>query len=559
MNKKQSIIQGIILLGIVILINVIASFFYGTIDLTEDKRYTLTEATKSSLESLEDIIYVRVLMDGDFVAGFKRLQTSTEEMLQDFQSVSPYIEYDFIDPLIGNNEEKNKTIEQLAEQGLTPTNLRVPDGDKVTEKLIYPYAIFNYHKTSFVVNLLEPDVPGTNKDIILNNSVSLLEYKFANAIQKLLLGIKKDIIFTDGHGELNPQQTSDLESSLRPFYNTGRIDLDTVSGITQDLDLLVVAKPKTAFSDKDKFKIDQYVMNGGKVLWMLDKLNTSLDSISLSGNYIPLDLPLELDELLFKYGARIESNMVLDLECSRIPMFIDANQQEMFPWYYHPLIAPTSQHPIVKNLDRINLKFPSTIDTLKTKTNVKKTVLLSSSPYTRVQRVPARLNFEILRYEPEVDLFNKGPQPVALLLEGTFPSLYENRLESSMQEMLQKIGAPFKEKSVDTRMIVVSDGDFAKSLYNTNSQEVSEIGFNKWERRVYKGNKDFIINAIEYLIDNNGILNARSKEVKLRMLDKYRAKAERTKWQIVNIILPLVFLLLFGLVFNALRKRKYTS
>jgi len=559
MNKRQSIIQGIIILGIVILINVIASFFYGTIDLTEDKRYTLTEATKSSLESLEDIIYVRVLMDGDFVAGFKRLQTSTEEMLQDFQSVSPYIEYDFIDPLIGNNEEKNKTIEQLAEQGLTPTNLRVPDGDKVTEKLIYPYAIFNYHKTSFVVNLLEPDVPGTNKDIILNNSVSLLEYKFANAIQKLLLGIKKDIIFTDGHGELNPQQTSDLETSLRPFYNTGRIDLDTVSGITQDLDLLVVAKPKTAFSDKDKFKIDQYVMNGGKVLWMLDRLSTSLDSISLSGNYIPLDLPLELDELLFKYGARIQSNMILDLECSRIPMFIDANQQEMFPWYYHPLIAPTSQHPIVKNLDRINLKFPSTIDTLKTKTNVKKTVLLSSSQYSRIQRVPARLNFEILRYEPEVDLFNKGAQPVALLLEGTFPSLYENRLESGMQEMLQKIGAPFKEKSVDTRMIVVSDGDFAKSLYNTNTQEVSEIGFNKWERRVYKGNKDFIINAIEYLMDNNGILNARSKEVKLRMLDKYRAKAERTKWQMVNIILPLVFLLLFGLVFNALRKRKYTS
>ncbi len=559
MNRKQTLLQGFILLGIVILINVIASFFYGTLDLTEDKRYTLTDATKSSLESLEDIIYVRVLMDGDFVAGFKRLQTSTEEMLQDFQSVSPYIEYDFIDPLVGNNEEKNKTIEQLAEQGLTPTNLRVPDGDKVTEKLIYPYAIFNYHKTSFVVNLLEPDVPGTNKDIILNNSVSLLEYKFANAIQKLLLGIKKDIIFTDGHGELNAQQTSDLETSLRPFYNTGRIDLDTVTGITQDLDLLVVAKPKTAFSEKDKFKIDQYVMNGGKVLWMLDRLNTSLDSISLSGNYIPLDLPLELDELLFKYGARIQSNMVLDLECSRIPMFIDANQQEMFPWYYHPLIAPTSQHPIVKNLDRINLKFPSTIDTLKTKTNVKKTVLLSSSQYSRIQRVPTRLNFEILRYEPEVDLFNKGPQPVALLLEGTFPSLYENRLESGMKEMLQDIGAPFREKSVDTRMIVVSDGDFAKSLYNNNTQEVSEIGFNKWERRVYKGNKDFIINAIEYLIDNNGILNARSKEVKLRMLDKYRAKAERTKWQLVNIILPLVFLLLFGLVFNFWRKRKYTS
>ena len=559
MNRKQTLLQGLILLGIVILINVIASFFYGTLDLTEDKRYTLTDATKSSLESLEDIIYVRVLMDGDFVAGFKRLQTSTEEMLQDFQSVSPYIEYDFIDPLVGNNEEKNKTIEQLAEQGLTPTNLRVPDGDKVTEKLIYPYAIFNYHKTSFVVNLLEPDVPGTNKDIILNNSVSLLEYKFANAIQKLLLGIKKDIIFTDGHGELNAQQTSDLETSLRPFYNTGRIDLDTVTGITQDLDLLVVAKPKMPFSEKDKFKIDQYVMNGGKVLWMLDRLNTSLDSISLSGNYIPLDLPLELDELLFKYGARIQSNMVLDLECSRIPMFIDANQQEMFPWYYHPLIAPTSQHPIVKNLDRINLKFPSTIDTLKTKTNVKKTVLLSSSQYSRIQRVPTRLNFEILRYEPEVDLFNKGPQPVALLLEGTFPSLYENRLESGMKEMLQDIGAPFREKSVDTRMIVVSDGDFAKSLYNNNTQEVSEIGFNKWERRVYKGNKDFIINAIEYLIDNNGILNARSKEVKLRMLDKYRAKAERTKWQLVNIILPLVFLLLFGLVFNFWRKRKYTS
>ena len=330
---------------------------------------------------------------------------------------------------------------------------------------------------------------------------------------------------------------------------------------------IVVAKPVRPFSEQQKFKLDQYVMNGGKILWLIDRLGVSLDSMMGGRRFIPEDLPLGLEDLLFKYGARIKNNLILDLENTKIVLAVgqvgDQTQMELFPWFYHPAAAPTTGHPIVKNLDRVQLFFPSTVEAVKTKTAVEKTVLLSSSKYSREQFTPVELNFEILRYPEDPSKFNRGPQPVAMLLEGVFPSLYENRVSAEMEAGLQRLGQPFKSQSVPTRQIVVSDGDVAAGMFNARRQKFEPLGLNVFEKEFGKtspypyANKAFLLNCIEYLLQPNGVIEARSKEVKLRLLDKTAAVENRGFWQLLNIGLPLVLLAIFGLIFNWLRRRKY--
>ncbi len=558
-GSSHQIIQPILAIAIFAALMVAGQYAYASLDLTEEKRFTLTRATKKVLEEVNQTLYVQILLDGEFPAGFKRLRTAAKEMLDDFRSVNGLIEYSFDNPGLGTREEVNQRRKVLADNGIIPTNLRVKDVDETKELIIYPWAIFNYKGRSFPVNLLENEMRGVPSEVVLNNSVSLLEYKFANALKKLRLTSKPNIIFTTGHGELPPILTADLEQTLAPFYNTARLELDSIYRIGEEASVLVVAKPQGPFSERDKFLIDQYVMRGGKVMWLIDRLNVNLDSLQGRTRYIPFDYPLQLEDILFKYGVKIRPNLVLDLECTRIPLATGANF-EMFPWYYHPLVAPRSNHPIVKSLDRINFFFPSTIDTFRTKTPVKKTVLLESSPYSRFQMTPVQLNFEILRYKPDKDKFNKGPQPVAVLLEGRFPSLYENRVPESMKEGLQQLNEKFLTQSDPTKMLVVSDGDVTKNLLSGRGgkQEVMPLGFNKYEETVF-ANKDFLVNAIEYLLDDEGVIEARSKEVKLRMLDTVRAREEATYWQLFNLVVPLIFLGIFGYLFQLFRKRKYTN
>ncbi len=470
------------------------------------------------------------------------------------------VEYEFDDPAQGTVEDINARREQLAKEGIVPVNLRVKGSNETQEKIIYPFAICTYKGRSSVVNLLENERLGVPDEVVLNNSIGLLEYKFANSIHKLRYSDKQAIVFTEGKGELEQLQTLDLEKSLRPFYDTGRINLDSVYQLHPDIKVLIIAKPRDKFSEKNKFLIDQYVMNGGNVIFLLDKLAVNLDSMRRTNNYVPYEYDLNLDDLLFKYGARVQPNLVLDLQCTRIPMVTgqmgSGNQYDLFPWFYHPVVMPASDHPVVKSLDRVNLKFPASIDTVRTKTPVKKTILLTSSEYSRLQFVPVQLNFEILRYDPEPDKFNKGVQNVAVLLEGQFPSLYENRVTEGMKATLADLNAEFKPRGANGKVLLVSDGDVAKSLYDPIKKTVQPLGFNRYEKYVF-ANKDFLINAIEYMIDDSGVINARTKEVKLRMLDKVKAKKEKTYWQLLNILLPLVFLFFFGLLFNFWRKRKY--
>ncbi len=550
-----------LIIAIVVAVNIVGNYVYKTWDFTEEKRFTLTDATKSMLGEVEDVVYVKVLLDGKLPAGFKRLRQSTLEILKDFNSINKTIEFDFEDPTAGSIEKANARKEELSNIGIYPTNLRVAEGSETTEKLIYPYALINIGDRSMAVNLLEAQGIGISDELALNNSVSLLEYKFADAIQKLLSSRKPNILLTTGNGELRPEQTAAIENLLKSNFNTGRIDLDSIYNLGEDLDLLIVAGPSKPISQRSQFIIDQYVMNGGKVLWMIDYLTASLDSISKYENYVPEVYPLGIEDMFFKYGFRIQPNLILDLECTRIPQVIGSAggkpQQEMFQFYYHPLIASNSEHPIVKNIDRVNMFFPSTIDTVRTKSRIKKEILLASSNYSRFQLTPVRLSFDILRFDADESKFDKGQQNVAVLLDGEFESLFKNRVSENMNGMLQDIGKSFKETSIKTKMIVISDSDFAKNLYSPKTNRISPIGFNQWEQFTFKGNQQFFYNAVEYLLDNRGLVEARGKDVKLRLLDKVKIQNERSYWQFLNLIFPIIFLVLIGIFYTIIRRRRF--
>ena len=563
MSKKrnQSFFQLGLVLGIALFLNILGNVFFTHFDLTEDKRFTLTKPTREMLRNLDAPVFIDVMLEGDFPAGFKRLQRSVREMLNDFRSESGFIEYHFTDPNRGSVEEINARHQELAKDGIVPTNLRVKDTEGTSEKLIYPYAKITCKGRTVIVDLLDEEARGRNPEEQLNTSIAQMEYKFANAFHKILFGAKELIAFTVGHGELNELERKDLVRSLRNYYEAGTFKLDSATFIPQDVKVLIIAKPRAPFSDRDLFLIDQYVMNGGKVLWLIDPLNVELDSMRNTNDYVARDYPLNLNDMLFRYGARINPDLVLDWQSSRIPMVIDQRgTQELFKWYYHPIIIPNLMHPVVKNLDGINLFFPASVDTIKTKTPVKKTTLLTSSDKSKIQPNITRLNFEILRFGDEiVNSFDKQHIPVAVLLEGEFPSVFENRLTEDMKTSLQQIGQDFKLASVPTRMMVVADGDIARNqIANPSTGQVVPLGFNRFEGFQF-ANKDFLLNAIEYLRDDKGIIEARGREVKLRLLDTKKAEEEETKWQIINIAVPLFLLALFGFLFNWVRKNRFAK
>jgi ABC-2 type transport system permease protein len=455
-RRTQSLIQVALFIGILIFINILANAringksLYAYLDLTEEKRFSLTEETIGLLEELDDEIFVEILLEGEFPAGFKRLQTSVRDMLEDFRSESGYIEYNFIDPGEGSVKQVNERREALAKEGIVPISLRLKDANSTSNQLVYPYAVFRYGNKSWTVNLLENEVPGMSNEIVLNNSVGLLEYKFASAIQKVRNSDVPTIVFTKGHGELSPFEVADLEKTLREYNETGHIYLDSIVSLGKEADLVIVAKPQTAFSEKDKFKLDQYVMNGGRVIWLIDQVAVTLDSLQGRNQYFPSEYELNIDDMLFRYGIRIQSNMLLDMQCTRIPLATgyvgNAPQFDNFRYPYHLVITPNSDHPIVKSVGPVNMYYASSIDTeVETKFPIEKTVLLTTSNNSRYQRLPIGMDFDFLRYDLDAKKFDKGPQPIAMLLEGKFNSLYENKVSQEMLSSLNSIGIEFKK------------------------------------------------------------------------------------------------------------------
>jgi gliding-associated putative ABC transporter substrate-binding component GldG len=553
-------VQLIILLGIIVAINVVSTTYFARADLTSDQRFTLSDSTKSMLHHLKDQVFVKVYLYGDMPAGFKQLSTSVREMLDEFKAYGgENIQYEFIDPTEGKNETQlNDVIKELGNEGLQPVNVQLKAGDSYSEKIIFPGAIVYYRGKQTAVSLLE-NTPGTDPQIALNTSTAHLEYNLTQAIDRLSFAQRPKIGFVRGQGEFDDAHLNDFMNALNNFYTVNWIDISNQIKIDSNYKAIVVARPTQEFDEKDKFKIDQYIMHGGKVLWLVEALNATLDSLATRRSYLTVDYPLNLEDQLFKYGVRINPDLVMDLQCNPLPLVVgtDAQQQQprikLFPCMYFPIFTPTPNHPINKNIDAVEAQFASSIDTVEAK-GVKKTILLTSSDHTKLAFSPWLIDLAELRTRPDENEYNKKDLITGVLLEGSFQSVFKNRIAPEMTALLNdSLRMPFKEESVPTKMIVLSDGDIAANEVNMRGQ-TGPLGYYRFTD-TYFSNKNFLLNCIDYLTGNMQNLETRAKTVRLSLLDVNQIKNEEQKWQLINLLVPIAALILFGLVFTIVRRK----
>lgn len=549
-------------LVIIVLFNLTAAHFYQRIDLTREKRYTLSKATKELLRNLDDVVYAKIYLEGDFPAGFKRLRNSARDLLDEFKAYSrKEVEYVFINPNAGSAEDRKAVYKELTEKGLQPTNLRVKADDALSQRIIFPGALFIYRGQELPVQLLENRM-GMAPQQVLNNSVELLEYKFANAIRMLIQRDKPHVLFTRGQGELTDKEIAGIVAALRELqYRVDTINL-TRQLIPRFADVLVVAKPAKKFREQEKFKIDQFIMEGGSVLWLIDAMDADMDSLRGKTVYLSQARDLNLDDQLFRYGLRLNDDLVQDLQCNRIPLVVgmmgDRPQTELFPWYYFPVVTPASEHAIVRNLDAIALQFAGTIDTVGKRDTlhlVRKIPLLRSSHYSKALLSPVRLHFSMLKEPPDPRSFQQKNLILGLLLEGRFESVFKNRVAPSLEQALDSIHRPFRSESSFSKMIVIADGDVIRNDVSP-AGAAYPLGYWRYTDQTF-ANNEFILNCIEYLADDTRLIETRNREVKLRLLDSQKVKEQKTTWQLLNTGAPLLAVIIFGLAYNFTRKRKY--
>ncbi len=557
--KQQSILKLVLSIIIIVLLNVISFFAFTRADLTSEHRYTITPATKEMLRELKDVVTIKVYLDGDMPAGFKRLRNSVHEMLDEFRVYSKdNIDYEFIDPNKSTDEkERGELYRQLAKKGLQPTNLQQKGKDKTSQQIVFPGAILNYAGANVEIPLqLLKSRLGAAPEEMINNSIESLEYELANAIRKVTKGSKQKIGFLQGEKELNTRQLTDLARSLKEVYDVDTVVLRQNLHALEGFRLLVIAKPDTAFDNKDKFIIDQFIMRGGRVLWLIDPMQISMDSLEKTVTNIAVANNLNLEDQLFRYGVRINYDLITDLQAALIPVQTGytGNQPhyEYVPWYYSPLIYPESVHPIVSNLNAIRCEFVSSIDTVESP-GVTKTVLLSTSDHSKILKAPVRVSLNIARDKPVESEFNNKHVPVAVLLEGSFTSAYLHRL-SFTPDQAREIGV--RDSSLKTKMIVISDGDMMASYVSKSTGNIFPLGYDRFTRETF-GNKNFLLNCIDYLCDDSNLLTIRSKELKIRMLDQAKLDEGKLKWQLINVAAPIALVLLFGVLRAFRRKRKY--
>lgn len=556
----QSIKALIVSLLLVLIVNILSNFLYHRFDLTEEKRYTLTSSTKKVLNGLEENIEVEVYLTGkDLPAGIKILQNETRELLQEFRTNSKgNVTFHFFDINSIKDQKKREEFQlELVKKGLKPTNLEVKSESGFTEKLVFPGAIIKANGREIPVQILENQF-SVGAQGSLNNSLNFLEYKFINSIHKITKEHPAKIAFLQGHGELGIEQLQEFLKALsEQNFLLDKVELDKDRLINNNIDILVIAKPQTAISDAEKFLIDQYIMQGGRTLWLLDNIICDLDSFKLAPSIMAIPRDLNLDDLLFRYGVRINHNLALDLYCNQIPIIesVGGNPQpKLFPWAFYPIAVNKKNHPIVKNLDPVAFKFASSLDTLANP-DVNKTILLTTSTYSRLQPTPFQIFLEGAKQKPNPYLFNLRDIPLAVLLQGNFHSLYKNQFTDDLQKMASAQQFTFTPKSNFNKMIVVADGDVAAN--DLDAQQVPlALGYDKYTRQLF-ANKDFLLNSVEYLLDDNNLIDARNREIKMRLLDKAKVLEDKTIWQIITVGLPLLLIALVGVFYTIQRKRKY--
>jgi len=546
MNKKLKNTTFLIV-GLLVL-NFINQSFYKRFDLTQDKRYTLSETTKTILTKVDKRLYITVYLEGNFPSEFKRLQVETRQYLEELAAKNSHLKIHFENP--------DDQREELIKKGMMPSQLTVEEDGKLSEAIIFPWAEINFGEQTKIISLLPTAIVASQEEQ-LQKAIENLEYSFSNAINTITKKRQKKIAFLTGNGQLEDIYLISFLSKVSEKYRLAKFTLDAVAEnpqkALQDLntfDLAIIAKPTQKFTSKEKFTLDQFIANGGKTLWMLDNVQADQDSLFNSGKMLAYPTDLNLTDLLFSYGVRINTTLIKDLYAAKIALATgtigNQTQFQNLDWFYHPLVGGNPNNAITKNIAPVRLQFANQIDTLKN--NIRKTPLLMSSPLTQKVGTPTIIELQSIADEPQEEEYVSGNQLFAVLLEGDFNSGYKNRVKPFETSL-------FKENATSNKMIVIADGDIAKNQILKGKP--TDLSRDKWTNEEF-GNKDFLLNSVDYLLDDTGLIELRNKTLKINTLDKKKAFEERTFWQFLNVVLPLLLLFAFGFIFNYLRKRKYS-
>ena len=547
MNKKTK--NTLILITGLIILNFINQSFYQRFDLTSNNRYTLSKTTKTIISKIDKPLFINIYLKGDFPSEFKRLQAETAQYLEELAAKNSKIKINFINP--------DTQRETLIKKGMLPSQLTVEEDGKLSEAIIFPWAEINYNKKIEIISLLPTSIVSSQREQ-LKKAIENLEYSFSNAIHSITQKKRKKVAILSGNGELADIYQYSFLSAIAKKYRLAKFTLDSVasnaSKTLEDLshlDLAIIAKPTEKFTEKEKFVLDQFIANGGKTVWMLDNVQADQDSLVNTGKMLAYPRDLNLTDLLFNYGIRISTSLIKDVSAAQIPVATgqigNQTQFKNLDWLYHPLVNGNPNHPITKNIAPIRLQFANQIDTLKN--NIKKTPLLVSSLSTQEVRTPKRIALQSIAEKTIESDYNDGNILFAVLLEGEFNSAYKNRVKPFETSLL-------KEKSRENKMIIIADGDVGKN--QILKEKPYDLSKDKWTNQQF-GNKEFLLNAVDYLLDDSGLIQLRSKSLQIRMLDKQKAFKERSYWQFLNVGLPLILLFAFGIIFNYLKKRKYSS
>jgi len=560
-NTSSRIPSGIILPATVIVL-IILALVHFRIDLTEDQRYTLSPQTKKMLSNLDKEVLVTVYLDGDMPIGFKKLRRTTEQYLDEFRVVSHRkISYRFVNPSGGNTEAaRQKIYDQLIDKGLIPVNVLAGDkeGGK-SQKMVFPSMTINCNKVELPVNFLKND-PSVSADMNLIHSAEGLEYEIIQAIATATCDSVRKVAFVEGHGELDELQVADATMELAKYFTVDRGSINGTPGILNGYSAIIIARPEKEFTEKDKFVLDQYLMNGGKILWLAEEVRVNSDSL-VNGGTVAFYQPLNFEDQLFRYGVRINPVLLQDQNSLLVPVkMMNAGSRTQYvpaPWIYNPFLKPSSASPVTRNLVEVKSEFVNSIDTVGRDGNIRKTILLTTGNASRIVAPPRFISLNEVTNPPSEAEFNLKYLPVAVLLEGRFQSAFKNRITSEYTG-----GRDIKvlEKSRPTKMIVVADGDVIKNdvRYSNGEAIPLTLGLDRYTQQTF-GNKEFIINCVNYLVDDNNLLVLRDREIKPRLLDSARIKSGRVFWQVINTLLPLALIVIAGFTVNILRRKRFTS
>jgi ABC-2 type transport system permease protein len=559
--RLKSWLQFLSAVAVIILIASASSLIRLRVDLTEDKRYTLSEPTIKVLSHLKNDIYVQVYLEGEMPIPLKRLKRSVKEMLDEFRIASARkIDYEFINPSAGK-DSKQRDIQSadLMKKGLTPVDLRARDAEGGSiVKRIFPGMLVNYNGIEVPVNFLNNSTPSYEQNIL--RSVEGLEYEMIQTIATVSSDTVYKVAFLEGQDEIPEIETADITYNLAKYFTVDRGVIGGKTGILDKYAAVVIAGPEREFSEADKLVIDQYIMRGGKVLWLFDEVAVNRDSLAY-GETVGIYRPLNIEDQLFRYGVRVNPAIIQDLDCMEIRLKVISgnNNSQLEPalWVYYPKLHPEQGHSITRNINKVKGEFVNYIDTVGLDRAITKKILLRTSSQSRTIAPPVVISLKEADLIPDEKTYNKPGLPVAVLLEGVFPSAFKNRMISNITgDKSLKV----KTESVRTKMIVVADADIIRNEVKRSGQQESPLtlGQDRYTGEIF-GNRDFIINCLNFLVDDHGIMELRSRELKLRLLNTGKIKSEKFKWQLINILGPIFVVVLAGIIYGYFRRRKYSS